>query len=322
MKALLFGLLLLLPAATWAWDDGRLSMPLRVNGLTIPYPVFSIFIMPGSNILVEFDNSAQRPLLRQDGAALEPGDGPLVAPAVHGHSVLEVENRETGEIARLKVFTLLPATRVDASGILNGYRIGAYPVTPLRGEAIYLPPEGFVELTQELAELQLSPNFRLGQFAAKQASDYPKYLVLRASLLLKLENILRALNAAGHRTPRLEIMSGYRTPFYNKAIGNVAYSRHLWGGAADLYIDVDPEDGIMDDLNGDGVFDRADAQWLAEFINGMSQRGAFGRRIGGLGVYGGNSAHGPFVHVDVRGTRARWCPGGVSSEAALSFAAL
>ena len=28
--------------------------------------------------------------------------------------------------------------------------------------------------------------------------------------------------------------------------------------------------------------------------------------IGGLGVYGSTSAHGPFIHVDVRGTRARW----------------
>lgn len=43
----------------------------------------------------------------------------------------------------------------------------------------------------------------------------------------------------------------------------------------------------MDDLNGDGRLKKM-------------------MRAGGLGVYGSTSAHGPFVHVDVRGTRARW----------------
>jgi uncharacterized protein YcbK (DUF882 family) len=38
----------------------------------------------------------------------------------------------------------------------------------------------------------------------------------------------------------------------------------------------------------------------------MSRQGHFGPRIGGLGIYGSTSAHGPFIHVDVRGTRARW----------------
>ena len=28
--------------------------------------------------------------------------------------------------------------------------------------------------------------------------------------------------------------------------------------------------------------------------------------VGGLSAYKANSAHGPFVHVDVRGRRARW----------------
>ena len=28
--------------------------------------------------------------------------------------------------------------------------------------------------------------------------------------------------------------------------------------------------------------------------------------VGGLGAYGSTAAHGPFVHVDTRGHRARW----------------
>jgi uncharacterized protein YcbK (DUF882 family) len=114
------------------------------------------------------------------------------------------------------------------------------------------------------------------------------------------------LNAAGHATSDFVIMSGYRTPWYNRAIGNVPYSRHVYGGAADIYIDQSPADGVMDDLNGDGRLDRGDARWLADFIDTMARRGDFGPRIGGLGVYGRTAAHGAFVHIDVRGNRARW----------------
>jgi len=80
----------------------------------------------------------------------------------------------------------------------------------------------------------------------------------------------------------------------------------VFGGAADFYIDDHPKDGQMDDMNGDGKIDKQDARWLAAYVSDMSQRGEFGKRIGGIGVYGRNSAHGPFVHVDVRGSRARW----------------
>ena len=47
-------------------------------------------------------------------------------------------------------------------------------------------------------------------------------------------------------------MSGYRTPFYNRSIGNqTRFSRHVYGDAADIYAD-DDGDGKMDDLDGDG----------------------------------------------------------------------
>ena len=100
-------------------------------------------------------------------------------------------------------------------------------------------------------------------------------------------------------------MSGYRTPSYNAAIGNGRYSRHVYGGAADIYIDVDG-DGIMDDLNADGVLDRRDAGALYDLVDRLLQDPAHTHLHGGLGEYGSNSAHGPFVHVDERGWNARW----------------
>lgn len=299
-------LLFLSTSAAFAWDSTRLSVPVRVNGLTVPYPIFSIFVMPGSRIDVGFVDATGGAEISLGGRPYEFGRGDLMASSEPGLEVLELRNVESNEVARINVFTLTPASRVDRNGRLNGYRIDAYPDEPLQGRAIYLPPQGFVEVTNENLDTRLSPNFDLREFVSKQAGGYPKYLILRPELLLKLENILASLNRAGYPTGDFVIMSGYRTPFYNRAIGNVPYSRHVFGGAADLYIDESPADGVMDDLNGDGRLDRGDARWLANFIDEMARRGDFGPRIGGLGVYGRTSAHGAFVHVDVRGTRARW----------------
>jgi uncharacterized protein YcbK (DUF882 family) len=101
-------------------------------------------------------------------------------------------------------------------------------------------------------------------------------------------------------------MSGYRTPYYNKAIGNVRYSRHVWGGAADVFVDHDPKDDLMDDLNGDGHIDYRDAAVLYDIIDDLYGRPFYARFLGGLGRYKKTASHGPFVHVDVRGFRARW----------------
>jgi hypothetical protein len=99
-------------------------------------------------------------------------------------------------------------------------------------------------------------------------------------------------------------MSGFRTPAYNASIGNTTiYSRHLWGDAADVYVDADG-DGRMDDLNGDGRHTVADARLLATWVEGLEARKSW--RPGGLASYRANAVHGPFVHVDARGTRARW----------------
>jgi hypothetical protein len=297
---------LLVPQAALGWDDSRLTAPLVIDERQIPYPEFAIYLLPGKTFRLAYEDPGQRGTVRYRGSATDVGRSPLAAADAPGIARLEVENRLTGEVAIIHVVTLVPAARVDKDSRLNGYRVGRYPQQPLRGLEIYRPPAGFVEVTAANRDLRISPNFRLGQFVSKQSSGYPKYLVLRANLLLKLEKILAALNRSGRPTRELVIMSGYRTPWYNAAIGNVAYSRHLWGGAADIYLDDTPADGRMDDLNGDGKIDRADARWLAAFVDDLAASGEFGARIGGIGVYGGTAAHGPFIHVDVRGYRARW----------------
>ncbi|MBU1650670.1 hypothetical protein KKA00_00500, partial [bacterium] len=95
-------------------------------------------------------------------------------------------------------------------------------------------------------------------------------------------------------------------PYYNKAIGNVKYSRHVWGGAADIFIDENPVDGMMDDINGDGSHTYKDAEILYNIIDDLYGKAWYKPFQGGLGWYRKTNSHGPFVHVDVRGFRARW----------------
>lgn len=292
--------------AVQAWDDRRLGTPVVVDGRVIYHPVFALYFLPGESFDVHFKDAIAAGSLTFEGLSMPVGSQTLTAPSSPGIYPLRIENTVGQETATVNIVVMVPAGQLDSQGYLNGYRVGRYPGIPLKNNPIYLAPRGFIEVTEANRNTPVSPNFVLGQFLSKQAGGYPKYLVLRANLMLKLEQILAALNHSGKITEELVIMSGYRTPWYNRSIGNVPYSRHAWGGASDVYIDVAPRDGIMDDLNGDGRSDRHDARWLARFIDDMSRRGEFGERMGGLGVYGTNSAHGPFVHIDVRGSRARW----------------
>lgn len=103
----------------------------------------------------------------------------------------------------------------------------------------------------------------------------------------------------------IKVLSGYRTPAYNRTLNTARLSRHQYGDASDIYVDED-NDGRMDDLNHDGVVDGRDAMVLASWIEDLWQRPEFRNCPGGLGIYNGTGSHGPFVHVDMRGFKARW----------------
>ncbi len=308
------------PAATAAerppYDDGKLSFSIRLRDQVSPYRVLGLSVLPRERLTIEILDRAQPPAAYDVQAAagalkrLRPRVWEWTAPAAKGLHPLTLsrqraDGRASSERMTLNAFVLVPLGEVD-QGSLNGYRIGSYPLQPLKGLAIYKPPRGFIEVTPELADTPVSPHFTLGQFLCKQADGYPKYVVLRELLLLKLELLLQHVNAAGHRCDTFHVMSGYRTPFYNKAIGNVRYSRHVWGGAADIFIDDSPQDGMMDDLNRDGRIDVLDAGVLYDLVDELYGKAHFKPFVGGLGRYKKTSAHGPFVHVDVRGFRARW----------------
>ena len=299
---------LISPAAVAEFTDGKAAFSLRIDGRVCPYPVFSRFVLPGDRVKLE----VLRPgpdtayfLLQPDGSRKESATGSWYweAPEEPGLYTLGIAGR--GETITLNVFVQVPMSRIEG-GKLQGYTIGDYPAKPLKGLAIYKPPRGLIEVTQENEDTLVSPHFRLKQFLCKQSGGYPKYLVLQERLLLKLELLLQQVNAAGYPCDTFHVMSGYRTPHYNAAIGNVQYSRHVWGGAADIFIDQNPADGMMDDLNRDGKIDYRDAAVLYELVDGLYGDEDYEPYVGGLGRYKKTPAHGPFVHVDVRGFRARW----------------
>lgn len=227
------------------------------------------------------------------------------APQETGLYILTIHSAHSTDTMKLNVFVMVPYSALKGE-YLDGYRIGKYPATPFKQLSIYKPPRGFIEVTPENESTFLTPHFQLKQFLCKQASGYPKYIVLRERLLLKLETILEKTNEKGYATETFNVLSGYRTPYYNKAIGNVRYSRHNWGGAADIFIDENPKDGMMDDLNKDGKNNWEDAKVLYDIIDEMYGKPWYAPFVGGLGRYKKTDAHGPFVHVDVRGFHARW----------------
>ncbi|HNR69356.1 MAG TPA: hypothetical protein PKN04_14825 [bacterium] len=59
-------------------------------------------------------------------------------------------------------------------------------------------------------------------------------------------------------------------------------------------------------IDPDGQSDSEDAPVLFDLFDDMSVQPGYERFIGGLGKYRANASHGPFIHVDVRGFRARW----------------
>ena len=292
--------LLILAAAAPPRAAEKVPFAVRTRGLTFTEKVASLAVLPGAHVDLEIAVAATGRYrvdakggseLRLDGDDLALARARRAGPG----DTLIVRDARGGKALELNVFVMVPFTDVQ-DGRLNGYRIGKYPAKT--------QPLGFVEVTTDTMRTKLSPHFELRQFLCKQPGGFPKYVVLSEALILKLERIIEALDDAGHDVDTLAIMSGYRTPFYNEGIGNVRDSQHTAGTAADIFVD-EKIDGRMDDLDRDGVVTRDDAIWLFQLIDHMDRMPA-ALFPGGLGDYGATAAHGPFVHVDVRGRLARW----------------
>ena len=311
---LILAMVLLCPTAGLAddFDPGWAPFVTTVSSLTttktILYREFALFFPPQEEVTLRVaEAQAGAYQLRIDGelqAESAPGGWLWRAPTTAGGHRAEIVHRD-GRAMRIHLIVKKPLKAVR-DGHINGYRIGHYPEASKTRPAIHQPPSGLIEVTEAMVDLPVSPHFTLGQFLCRQQPDHwPKYLVLQPALVEKLELLLAEVNQRGIRTDSLHVMSGYRTPWYNRSLGNVPFSRHVWGAAADIFVDT-IGDGRMDDLTGNGTSDVTEARILQRIVEETFADPPSPRLAGGLGLYGPRPHRGPFIHVDVRGKEARW----------------
>jgi hypothetical protein len=270
------------------------------SGLVLP-PSDSLLGLSGklrARFLVTARHTLELPVLRHffgDSAVSEPGVYPLRDSAMGGRA--------------FALITMLPFAS-KTRGRVGDYRIGWWPAEHHRLRSLaYANPDGFIRVTPDNQDTPVSEHFRLRDFLSHDQQDvWPKYIVLREALVDKLELIIDDLATHGHPDAHLVVLSGFRTPAYNALGvgprgGRARDSRHQFGDAADIYVDS-KGDGMIDDLNGDGRIDSRDARLLLASVDRVEA--AHPELVGGAGVYRGTKAHGPFLHVDVRGEAVRW----------------
>ncbi len=239
------------------------------------------------------------------------GDSAVRTPGIH---LARTDNPTVAERSDVSLATVVPFETKNGR-FVNGYRVGFWPEEKGRlRNGMYLNPDGFVQVTREQADMPLSEHFRIRDFLTHDQSDvWPKYVVLRDELIDKLELVIAELQSAGHPVSHMQVISGFRHPEYNqglrartrrRTVGSAAEdSRHQFGDAADVIVDNN-HDGRMDDLNGDGKSNSKDIRVLIEAVERVEK--AYPELVGGAGTYKATRQHGPFVHIDVRGARARW----------------
>jgi hypothetical protein len=250
------------------------------------------------------------------GGRLEYARGENVVSAPKGagvwHVLLAIGNA-VRPVADFNVITLLPFS-AKQRGKVGLYYVGNWPsekrsVGPRKAPpAAYANPAGFIEVTLQNAGTPVSDHFKLGDFLTHdQPNVWPKYIVLQQKLIDKLELVLADLAAHGVDVNGVRVMSGFRTPQYNATGGNTggraSLSRHMYGDASDIYLDSDG-DGQMDDLNHDGRITIDDSRVISAAVDRVEA--AHPETVGGAGVYTAAPGHGPFIHIDTRGYRARW----------------
>ncbi len=125
---------------------------------------------------------------------------------------------------------------------------------------------------------QTGEHFRLSEFRCEGpecAGKLPSYISP------KLVEILEQIRDRCGGRP-IHILSGFRCPTHNAAVGGASESRHMHGDAADIRIE--------------GM---ATKTLHAEVDLVVADRG-------GVGYYPRRGGRAGFVHVDARGQRARW----------------
>jgi uncharacterized protein YcbK (DUF882 family) len=271
--------------------SGRVRVAFSLPGAQVPYPLR----LQGDTVGLSYS------WVSLDGERPEwdvrPLAGALRAPSRPGFYRLALgRGRERRVVEGPTLAVMVPfAQKVGRS--LNGYLIGSY-VSERLGAAT--APSGFVEVTPSLLDVPLTEHLRLGDFLSQDSQrTWPRYVAVNPRLLDKLELVMaevaRLRGDSSSRGIRLGVSSTFRTPMHNRAVQRAASdSRHQYGDAADVRIDVD----------GDGHLTAFDSRLVALAVEMVELRNP--DLVGGLGLYTSRRYNTPYVHIDARGKRARW----------------
>lgn len=123
--------------------------------------------------------------------------------------------------------------------------------------------------------MQVTKNFKLSEL--EFSDKIPPELIAHAVELLQNLQVIR-----DHFQKPIIIISGYRSPTRNEAVGGAKKSQHMEAKAADIKINGIP------------------TQELYSRIDKLMSQGKI--KVGGLGFYPDQG----FVHYDIRGIKARW----------------
>jgi len=131
--------------------------------------------------------------------------------------------------------------------------------------------------------MKLEENFSLSEFKCKDGTHVPEELMDNVKLLAENLQVLR--EELGRP---IRIISGYRSPKYNRRIGGAKRSQHMTAKAADIK-----------------VSGMTPAEVKAVIVR-LIKEGKM--HSGGIGLYT------TFTHYDVRGRNARWYGRGVKDD--------
>ncbi len=298
---------------TAAYSEEKVNFNIRYKDLEVSLNEFSLFLTPGEKIELKAfsENSQSRfSFVGVSGSFLYRNGNTLgwQAPDKPGHykmSVKNINSQYPNSTMKLNIFVLHPFKRQKA-GYIGEFRLGSFPAIPADKTNYYKVPKGFLEIRESMLDISLSPHFKLSQFLTNQTDMTPQYIAIQESLILKLEKLLSEVNKRGIKAETFKIVSAFRTPYYNKKIGNnTDLSRHVFGDAADIYIDNSGNDW-MDDLNNDGKVNIRDAEVIMDIVIDFDRKTENPALLGGTSSYKTNHVRGPFVHVDTRGFHVIW----------------
>lgn len=274
---------------------------LVMNGKALPEHRYAVVVQPGEQIEFYLSEIEDTVLWKTDAG--EPRESEnrnfiWTAPRSHGVTHLTVEYNNKTEIYSL----LLPVDgRRWRTTSLNSFPIGSYGSGNRRSEI----PEYFFELTSGNSGTRLSTHQTLSDYLCHIEGNYPQYIALDLDIVDKIEIALAMVSQEYLEPVNVVFISGFRTPEYNLAIGNITEeSLHLYGAAADIWFEAFPSNNLIDDLDRNKRIDVQDGEYI---VNVFRRAEALGlTAVGGVSAYRWNMSHGPFVHVDTRGSFATW----------------